>query len=122
MTYCDLVNVGRPFRRTFWIPQPSILPRCGVCSIAKNVNKSLTLVNYGGTDKSLARRGGKQATATKLRLLQAIQKQFRRLSVQPGFRVDQKWRPSNCFFSRVGLRTYQHPCNKYKPLTQGFSY
>jgi len=23
---------------------------------------------------------------------------------------DEKWRPPNCFFSRVGLRTYQHPC------------
>ena len=24
---------------------------------------------------------------------------------------DEKWRPFNCFFSRVQLRTYQHPCN-----------
>ena len=23
---------------------------------------------------------------------------------------EEKWRPFNCFFSRVGLRTYQHPC------------
>ena len=23
---------------------------------------------------------------------------------------DEKWRPFNYFFSRVGLRTYQHPC------------
>jgi len=23
---------------------------------------------------------------------------------------DNKWRPFNCFFSRIGLRTYQHPC------------
>ena len=23
---------------------------------------------------------------------------------------DEKWRPFNCFFSQVGLRTYQHPC------------
>jgi len=23
---------------------------------------------------------------------------------------DEKWRPFNCFFSRVGLRTYQHLC------------
>ena len=23
---------------------------------------------------------------------------------------DEKWRPFNCFFGRVGLRTYQHPC------------
>ena len=24
---------------------------------------------------------------------------------------DEKWRPFNCFFSRVVLRTYQHPCS-----------
>ena len=24
---------------------------------------------------------------------------------------DEKWRPFNCFLSRVGLRTYQHSCN-----------
>ena len=41
---------------------------------------------YRGADKSLARQGGKQATATKLLFLQANQKQFRRLSVQPGLR------------------------------------
>jgi len=23
---------------------------------------------------------------------------------------DEKWSPFNCFFSRIGLRTYQHPC------------
>ena len=23
--------------------------------------------------------------------------------------LDEKWRPFSCFFSRVGLRTYQHP-------------
>ena len=41
---------------------------------------------YGGADKSLARPGRKQATATKLELLQATQKQFRKLSVQSGLR------------------------------------
>jgi predicted secreted acid phosphatase len=41
---------------------------------------------YRGADKSLARPGRKQATATKLWLLQATQKQSRRLSVQPGLR------------------------------------
>jgi len=24
---------------------------------------------------------------------------------------DEKWLPFNCFFSWVGLRTYQHPCS-----------
>ena len=44
-------------------------------------------VEYHGADKSLARPGRKQATATKLYILQATQKQFRMLSVQPGLRV-----------------------------------
>jgi hypothetical protein len=39
---------------------------------------------YRGADKSLARPGRKQAKAN---FLQATQKQFRRLSVQPGLRV-----------------------------------
>ena len=26
---------------------------------------------------------------------------------------DEKWRTFNCFFSRVGLRTYQHPSNSF---------
>ena len=42
---------------------------------------------YRGADKSLARPGRKQATVTKLWLLQATQKKkFRTLSVQPGLR------------------------------------
>ena len=41
---------------------------------------------YRAADKSLARPCRKQATATKFQLLQAIQKKFRRLSVQPGLR------------------------------------
>ena len=41
---------------------------------------------YWGADKSLARPGRKQATATKLELLQATQKKFRTLSFQPGLR------------------------------------
>jgi hypothetical protein len=28
------------------------------------------------------------------------------------FALDEKWRPFNCFFNRVGLMTYQRPCNK----------
>ena len=40
---------------------------------------------YRVADKSLVRPGRKQSTATKLELLQATQKQFRRFSVQPGF-------------------------------------
>ena len=28
---------------------------------------------------------------------------------------DEKWGPFNSFFSRVGLRTYQHPCTSITP-------
>ena len=30
---------------------------------------------------------------------------------------DEKWRPFNCFLSRVGLSTYQHPCNLSSPAS-----
>ena len=59
---------------------------------------------YRGADKSLARPGRKQATATKLSRLQATQKECRRLSVQPGFRgssyfrVGQKMATFQMFF------------------------
>jgi len=72
---------------------------------------------YRGADKSLARPGTKKATATKLKLLQATQKQFRRLSVQSCLRgsndhcVGRKMATFQLFFfSRVWLRTNQHPC------------
>jgi len=70
-----------------------------------------------GADKSLARPGRKQATATQLLLLQATQKKFGRLSIQPGLRgssdlrFGRKMMTFQLFFpSRVGLRTYQHTC------------
>ena len=76
---------------------------------------------YRGADKSLSRPGRKQATATKLWLLQATQKKkFRSLSVQPGLRgsndlrVGRKMAKFQFFFCLVGLRTYQHPCSIYQ--------
>ena len=75
---------------------------------------------YRGADKSLVRPGRKQAAATKLWFVQATQKK-KKSEVCPSNQVstaamtstsDEKWWPFNCFFSRVGLRTYQHPCNK----------
>ena len=91
---------------------------------------------YRGADKSLARPGRKQATATKLGIYsihsprssihflarysnfcKPLKKKIRRLSVQSGLRgsndlrVGRKMATSQLFFfSRVGLRTYQHPC------------
>jgi len=46
------------------------------------MRSEIKLFFYRGADKSLARPGRKQATTNKLYLLQATQKQFRRLSVQ----------------------------------------
>jgi len=57
-----------------------------------------------GAGKSLARPGSKPATATKLKILQATQKQFRRFSVQPGprgsndLRVGRKMATCQLFF------------------------
>jgi len=72
---------------------------------------------YRGADEFLARPGRKQATATKLLLLQATQKKFRMLSIHPGLcgSNDLHFKKKNgdlpvVFFSRFGLRTYQHPC------------
>ena len=71
---------------------------------------------YRDADKSLARPGRKQATATKPQILQATQK--KKSEGCPSNQVsaaamssasEEKWRSFNCFFSRVGLRTYQHP-------------
>jgi len=56
---------------------------------------------YRGADKSLARPGKKQATATKLELLQATQRKFRSLSVQPGLRS------SNDLRVRLKMATFQ---------------
>ena len=78
-------------------------------------------LHYRGADKFLARPGRKQATATKLYLLQATQKKkFKGCpsnQVSPAAMIsasDEKWRPFNCFFSRVGHRTYHHPCTDEK--------
>jgi len=77
----------------------------------------VTVCMYWGADKSLAWPGRKQATATKLSLLQATQK--KNSEGCPSNQVsaaavtsasDEKWRPFIHFLSRVGLRTYQHPC------------
>ena len=78
---------------------------------------------YRGADKSLARPGRKQATANKLQFLQATQK--KNSEACPSNQVsaaavtsesDARWRPFSCFVSRVGLRTYQHPCTLRYPV------
>ena len=62
------------------------------------------MVKYRDADKSLARPGREQATSTKIYLLQTTQKQFRKLSVQPGLpesndlRVGRKMATFQLFF------------------------
>ena len=69
---------------------------------------------YRGADKSLARPGKKEATATFAS--HSKEKKFSRLSVQPGLRgnsdlrVGRKMATFQFFFSRHGLRTYHHLC------------
>jgi len=70
---------------------------------------------YRGADKFLlARPGRKQATATKLWLLQATQKNSEGCPSNQASvaamtsTLDEKWWPFNCFFFRVRLRMYRH--------------
>ena len=72
---------------------------------------------YRGANKSLARPGRKQATATKLWLSQATQKKnqkfvrpTRSLGGNNNLGVGRKMSTFQLFLSRVGLRTYQHSC------------
>ena len=99
-----------------------------VCRVPNSTSRPLwhcprevktTLRLYRGADKSLARTGMKKATATKLQLLEATQKKNQKF-VLPTRSPRQQWPPrrtKNCelsivFFSRVGLRTYQHFCKR----------
>ena len=68
---------------------------------------------YRGPDKSLARPGSQPNS----KFYKPLKKK-KKSGVCPSNQVsaaamtsalDEKWRPSNFFFSRVGLRTYQHP-------------
>ena len=63
--------------------------------------------SYRGADKSLARPGRKQATTTKLELLQATQKKKKNSEICPSNQVsaaattsesEEKWWPLICFF------------------------
>ena len=72
--------------------------------------------NYRGADKSLARPGRKQVTNSNF--CKPLKK--KNSEVCPSNQISaaamtsasvEKWRTFNCFFSRVGLRTYQQPCS-----------
>ena len=71
---------------------------------------------YRGADKSLARPGMKQAYSDQTLTFASHKKKIRNLSVQPGLHgsnvihVGRKMATFQLFFfSRVGLKTYQHP-------------
>jgi len=65
-----------------------------------------------GADKSLARPGGKQATATNSNFCKPLKNNSEGCpsnqvsAAAMTSALDEKLRPFNCFFSRVGLRTY----------------
>ena len=60
---------------------------------------------YRGADKSLARPGKKQATQKNSEGCPSKQVSAAAMTSASA----EKWRPFNCFFSRVRLTTYQHP-------------
>ena len=92
----------------------SVMWRCLECVFWRRCQ---LLRLYRGADKSLARPGRKQATATKLELFCKSLKKIQKV-VRPTRSPRQQWPPrrtkngdlSIVFFSRVGLRTYQHLC------------
>ena len=71
---------------------------------------------YRGADKSLARPGRKTSYSDQTLTFARHSKKFQKV-VRPTRsplqhwppRRTKKWRPFNCFFSRVGPRAYQHP-------------
>ena len=77
------------------------------------------ILEYRGADKSLARPGRKQATATKLWLSRVTQKKFRRLSIQPGLcgssdlHVGRKMATFQLFFQSGRAKDLSAPLYQY---------
>ena len=73
-------------------------------------------LNYRVADKSLARPGRKQATATTLELCKPLKKKFRNLSVQPGLRgindlrVGREMATFQLFLQSGRAKDLSHPC------------
>ena len=69
----------------------------------------------GGADKSLARPGRKKLQRPNSNFCKPLKKKSEGCPSNQVFSAamtstsDEKWRTLNCFFSKVGLRTYQHP-------------
>ena len=104
--------------------RPQTYAATGICR--ENLNA------YRSTDKSLARPGRKQATATKLSRLQATQKKIRTFSVQPGLRgsndldVGRKMATFQLFFQSGRAKDFSAPLykafNNYAPFFQVWVY
>ena len=62
--------------------------------------------------KKLQRPNSKFCKPLKKKIQKLVRPQV--LAVAMTSAQDEKWRPFNCFFSRVGLGTYQHPCIVYQ--------
>ena len=74
---------------------------------------------YRGADKSLAQPGKKNKLQRPNSNFCKSLKKKKKSEGCPSNQIsaaamtsvsDEKWRPFTCFFRRVGLRTYQHPC------------
>jgi len=88
----------------------------------------ILVTHSGGADKSLAwtRKETVYSDQTLTFASHSKKKSESRLSNQVSAvavtsALDEKWRPFNCFFSRLGLRTYQHPLYK-NPKSHIFHY
>jgi glucose/arabinose dehydrogenase len=83
--------------------------------ITSDASCLIDIIIYRGADKSLAGPGRKQATATELLIFASHSKNNSEgcpsnqvSAAAMTYASDEKWRPFHCFFSLVGLRTYQH--------------
>jgi hypothetical protein len=91
---------------------------CGAVNMADFISGSeyCALLGYRGADKSLADQEGNKLPRPNSSFCRPLKKKSEGC---PSNQVSaaamtsaskEKWRPFNCFFGQVGLRTYQHPC------------
>ena len=117
--YCHSLLTS--WRIVLYPVQPVVLRRSRI-QIRNEPHANITsnAYTYRSAEKSLARPGRKQAIVTNLQLLQATQKKKKIQNVvRPTRSPRQQWPPRRTkngdltivFFSRVGLRIYQYPCN-----------
>jgi len=112
------LGLSRWTAETYWkSPLRILLLRRIWCEFITERDVWLILSSYRGADKSLTRPGRKKTTATKVLTVTSHSKTIQK-AVRPTRSPRQQWPPgrtkhvdlSIVFFSRVRLRTYQHPC------------